>query len=104
MSSNVCSVYRDNLLLQGSRTLADLNAIDVYCKHAMNFNYGPNPEAPPVQQQVCNCPFGYGLNKDAYNFQSGPNFINLGQSLNFQAQQMAKGGFNGVPLQRPRYG
>jgi hypothetical protein len=95
--SNQCGVYKFNPLLKGSRTQADLDAIDTYCNYAMNFNYGPNPTNERVNQPACNCPFGYGYNGTAYNFQSGPEFINLNQSLNFQKQQQMKGGFRGNP-------
>lgn len=101
--SDICSVYRNNRLLSGVRTAADLQAIDTYCTYAMNFNYGPNPTNERVPQAVSNCPFGYGYNSDAYKFQAGPNFINLGQSLNYQKQQQQLSQFRGVPASRPNY-
>jgi hypothetical protein len=101
--SDICSVYKNNKLLTGVRTNADLIAIDTYCNHAMNFNYGPNPTSDRVVYPATNFPFGYVYNSDAYKFQSGPNFINLGQSLNFQKQQQEQSQFRGVPAQQNRY-
>jgi hypothetical protein len=101
--SDICSVYKNNKLLAGVRTAADLQSIDTYCTYAMNFNYGPNPTNEKVYQQACNCPFGYGYNSDAYKFQAGPNFINLGQSLNYQKQQQEQSQFRGVPSGQNRY-
>ncbi len=101
-TSNVCGVYEDSNLLKGSRTAADLASIRQYCTYAMNFNYGPNPTNETVPQPACNCPFGYGYNNNAYDFQAGPSRINLGQALNYQKQNQAKsGGF--VPASRSRY-
>ncbi len=102
-SNNVCSVYQNSPLLKGVRTKADLDAIALYCNNAMNFNYGPNPTNDVVQQPACNCPFGYGYNRNAYDFQSGPDRINLGQALNYQKQQELKSGFRGVPSSNTRY-
>lgn len=105
-NNNVCGVYRSNPLVAGVRTEADLKAIETYCNYAMNFDYGPNPTNERVAQPACNCPFGYGYNQNAYNFQSGPQMINLNQSLNFQKQQSLKpgsGGFRGVPASNSRY-
>ena len=96
-NNNVCNVYQSSPLLKGVRTEADLKAIQTYCNYAMNFNYGPNPTNERVDQPACNCPFGYGYNQNAYNFQSGPQMINLNQSLNYQKQQNMKSGFKGVP-------
>jgi len=96
-NANSCDSYKTNPLLKGTRTDQDLKDIDTYCSYAMNFNYGPNPTNERVAQPVCNCPFGYGYNSTAYNFQSGPNFINLNQSLNYAQQQAMKGGFRGNP-------
>jgi hypothetical protein len=101
--NNICSVYRNSPLLKGVRTEADLQAIDKYCNYAVNFNYGPNPTSVRVDQPVCNCPFGYGYNQNAYNFQSGPSMINLNQSLNYSKQQAMKQGFRGVPQGPSRY-
>lgn len=98
-----CSCYQTNPLLKGTRTQADLDAINLYCTYAQNFNYGPNPTRDVVQQPPCNCPFGYGYNSDAYQFQSGPNFINLGQSLNYQKQQQLKNSFKGTPGNGSKY-
>ena len=101
--SDICSVYKNNKLLTGVRTKADLDSIDVYCNYAMNFNYGPNPTNERVVSPACNCPFGYGYNSDAYKFQAGPNFTNLGQSLNYQKQQQEAAQFRGVPSGSNRY-
>jgi hypothetical protein len=95
--SDICGVYENDRLLKNTRTRADLDAIKTYCTNAMNFRYGPNPDTERVPQQTCNCPFGYGYNYNAYNFQSGPSFINLNQSLNYQKQQQLKDAFRGVP-------
>jgi hypothetical protein len=102
-NNNICNVYQTNPLLKGVRTKADLDAISLYCNNAMNFNYGPNPTRDVVQQPVCNCPFGYGYNATAYDFQSGPNFINLNQAQNYQKQQQMKSSFRGVPSGNSRY-
>lgn len=96
------NVYRTNPLLQGVRTQADLDSIDRYGAYALNFKYGPNPTNERVPQMASNCPFGYGYNSNAYNFQSGPNFINLNQVQNYHMQNAEKS-FRGVPQQRPRY-
>lgn len=96
-ATNICSVYQNNPLLKGTRTKADLDAIQTYCTNAVNFRYGPNPDADRVPQAACNCPFGYGYNASAYNFQSGPSFINFNQSQNFMKQQQYKDSFRGVP-------
>jgi hypothetical protein len=101
--SDICSVYKNNKLLTGVRTKADLQSIDVYCNHAMNFNYGPNPTNERINYPASNCSFGYGYNSDAYKFQAGPNFINLGQSLNFQKQQQEQSQFRGFPGSQNRY-
>jgi len=95
--------YLTNPLLKGVRTPADLQAISLYGKYAQTFNYGPNPTRDTVQQPACNCPFGYGYNSNAYDFQSGPNFINLGQSQNYQKQQQMKQNFKGFPGNGPKY-
>lgn len=100
MSNNLCGFYESSPLLKGSRTQYDLDMIKRYCTYAVNFNYGPNPTNDRVAQPASNCPFGYGYNQNAYDFQSGPQMINLNQSLNFQKQQSMKpgsGGFRGVP-------
>lgn len=87
----LCNYYATNPLLQGTRTEADLKAIDVYCNFAQSRNYGPIPKIfPPyerVQQRPCACPFGYGYLDTAYQFSSGPDMINLNQELNYQALQ-----------------
>jgi hypothetical protein len=103
MSDTMYNVYRTNPLLKGVRTQADLDAIDRYGAYALNFNYGPNPTKDRVEQTACNCPFGYGYNSNAYDFQSGPNFINLNQAQNYQMQQQEQRSFKGSPAQRTRY-
>lgn len=102
-NNNVCGVYENNPLLKGVRTQFDLDQIKTYCNYAMNFNYGPNPTNERVAQPACNCPFGYGYNGSAYNFQSGPQFINLNQAQNYQMQNNMKSGFKGVPSSYVRY-
>jgi hypothetical protein len=85
----LCGYYANQPLLQGTRTAADLAAIDVYCNFAQSRPYGPIPQimAPysNVPQRPCACPAGYGFLDTAYQFSAGPNMINLNQALNYQA-------------------
>lgn len=97
---NICNVYRTNPLLQGVRTQNDLQAIDVYCTFAQNMDYGPIPTDERINQRPCGCPYGYGFLDTAYNFSSGPDYMDLGQALNYKALVMKgapQGQFNGYP-------
>lgn len=98
-SDNLCQVYATNPLLKNARTLADLQAISVYCPFAQSRPYGPNPPAERVVESVgCSCPYGYGFNSNAYNFSAGPSFINLNQSLNMQKLNGQAPLFRGAPV------
>lgn len=89
----LCNYYATSPLLQGTRTDADLQAIDVYCNFAQSRNYGPIPQLDDKmkwasgKQRPCFCPFGYGYLDTAYQFSSGPQMINLNQVRNFEALQ-----------------
>lgn len=86
----LCNYYRTSDLLKGTRTAADLAAIDVYCNFAQSRPYGPIPRVYPgdrVMQRPCACPFGYGYLDTAYQFSSGPNFMDLNQSQNYMMLQ-----------------
>lgn len=96
--ANICNVYKTNPLLQGVRTKSDLQAIDVYCNFAQNMDYGPIPTNDRVHQRPCGCPFGYAYLDNAYQFSSGPDFMDLQQAMNYKALQMGgqpAGMFNG---------
>lgn len=81
---NICDVYATQPLLKGIRTQYDLDAIKLYCANAQRMDYGPS-SAGVSKVQPCTCPYGYaqGLNQ-AYAFSSGPQFMDLGQALNYQ--------------------
>lgn len=84
----LCGYYQNSDLLKGTRTEADLKAIDVYCNFAQNMNYGPIPRVyDRTVQRPCACPFGYGFLDTAYQFSSGPNFMDLNQAQNYDMLQ-----------------